>query len=79
MMSPNSDEFGKVGLGEEFSLRYVLASFNVLGKFWIWAWGSFTIGGASLNGGRGCVYVHTHTYICVCIYTDIYIYMYMCV
>ena len=40
--NPNPDEFGKVGIGEEFELRYVLAPFEyVLGNFWIWAGGGF--------------------------------------
>ena len=49
--SPNSDEFGKVGLGEEFYLRCVLApSKYVLGNFWIWAGGVLILGGFNKRG-----------------------------
>ena len=52
-LSPSSDEFGKVGLGEELELRYVLAPFKIcIGKILDLGWGGLISGGALLNGGR---------------------------
>ena len=48
--SPNSDEFGKVGLGEEFKLRYVLTPFKYVsgssgfGPGGFINWGGFVLG-----------------------------------